>query len=159
MIQPKIVEGQELKCIGQFVSMSVSKNRTGELWSGFMPRIKEIQNRIGTNFISLQVYPASYHSIFKPELEFEKWALVHVSDFGICPLNMRNFTINAGLFAVFEYKGSSRDPAIFQYIYSNWIPKSTYILDNRPHFEVLGSNYKNNDSNSEEEIWIPIKKR
>ena len=24
------------------------------------------------------------------------------------------------------------------------------------HFEVLGKNYKNNDPNSEEEIWIPI---
>ena len=34
-----------------------------------------------------------------------------------------------------------------------------YILDNRPHFEVLGGKYKNNDSNSEEEIWIPVKQK
>jgi AraC family transcriptional regulator len=32
-----------------------------------------------------------------------------------------------------------------------------YELDDRPHFEILGDKYKNNDPNSEEEIWIPIK--
>jgi AraC family transcriptional regulator len=29
-------------------------------------------------------------------------------------------------------------------------------LDDRPHFEVLGEKYKNNDPTSEKEIWIPI---
>ncbi|MEP1984886.1 MAG: GyrI-like domain-containing protein, partial [Maribacter dokdonensis] len=38
-----------------------------------------------------------------------------------------------------------------------WIPNSEYQLDGRPHFEVLGAKYKNNDPNSEEEVWIPIK--
>lgn len=38
-----------------------------------------------------------------------------------------------------------------------WLPASDYNLDNRPHFEVLGEKYKNNDPTSEEEIWIPIK--
>jgi predicted transcriptional regulator YdeE len=32
-------------------------------------------------------------------------------------------------------------------------------IDNRPHFEVLGDKYKNNDPSSEEEIWIPIRKK
>jgi AraC family transcriptional regulator len=30
-------------------------------------------------------------------------------------------------------------------------------LDQRPHVEVMGEKYKNNDPDSEEEIWIPIK--
>ena len=34
---------------------------------------------------------------------------------------------------------------------------SKYSIDNRPHFEIIGEKYKNNDPNSEEEIWIPIK--
>ena len=65
--------------------------------------------------------------------------------------------IAGGLYAMFEYKGSSKDNSIFQYIYTSWLPNSTYVLDDRPHFEVLGKKYKNNDPNSEEEIWIPIK--
>jgi len=64
-----------------------------------------------------------------------------------------------GLYAVFDYKGSSNDPGIFQYIFGTWLPGSEYDIDDRPHFEVLGENYKTNDPNSEEEIWIPIRQK
>jgi AraC family transcriptional regulator len=65
--------------------------------------------------------------------------------------------MNPGLYAVFNYKGSNMDHSIFEYIFRSWLPDSEYYLDNRPHFEVLGDKYKNNDPSSEEEIWIPIK--
>ena len=58
---------------------------------------------------------------------------------------------------IFDHKGSSSDHSIFEYIFSKWLPASKYEVDDRPHFEVLGLNYKNNDPESEEEIWIPIK--
>jgi AraC family transcriptional regulator len=48
-------------------------------------------------------------------------------------------------------------PKTFQYIFGTWLPNSEYVLDNRPHFEILGEKYKNDDPTSEEEIWIPIK--
>ncbi|WP_339791455.1 GyrI-like domain-containing protein [uncultured Imperialibacter sp.] len=48
---------------------------------------------------------------------------------------------------------------MFEYIFGTWLPASAYDLDDRPHFEVLGDNYKNNDPTSEEEIWIPIRPR
>ena len=70
---------------------------------------------------------------------------------------MEAFTLKEGLYAVFDYKGSSSDNSIFHYIFSEWLPSSDYQIDDRPHFEVLGERYKNNDVNSEEEIWIPIK--
>ena len=57
----------------------------------------------------------------------------------------------------FFYKGLNTDHKIFEYIFKEWLPKSNYILDNRPHFEVLGENYKNDNADSEEEIWIPVK--
>ena len=72
---------------------------------------------------------------------------------------METFTLNGGEYAVFDYKGSSNDGSIFQYIFMTWLPNSEYQLDNRPHFEVLGEKYKNNDPTTEEEIWIPIKKK
>jgi AraC family transcriptional regulator len=57
----------------------------------------------------------------------------------------------------FYYKGSSTDTRIFQHIFETWLPQSGYELDNRPHFEVLGEKYRNNDPESEEDIYIPIK--
>lgn len=73
------------------------------------------------------------------------------------PNEMETFTLTAGLYAVFDYKGSSADNRIFQYIFGVWLPNSVYLLDDRPHFEVLGDKYKNADPDSEEEIWIPIR--
>jgi AraC family transcriptional regulator len=86
-----------------------------------------------------------------------KWATVEVSHFDSVPIDMETFILPGGLYAVFHYKGSSSDPSIFQYIFGTWLPSSAYTLDNRPHFEVLGGKYKNNDPTSEEEIWIPIR--
>ena len=72
---------------------------------------------------------------------------------------MKSLILKGGLYAVFDYKGSSSNNSIFQYIFSEWLPNSEYLIDHRPHFEILGSKYKNNDPNSEEEIWIPIKEK
>ena len=62
-----------------------------------------------------------------------------------------------GNYAVFNYKGLSTDTAVFHYIFFEWLPNSDWVLDDRPHFEVLGSKYKNDSVDSEEEIWIPVK--
>lgn len=107
----------------------------------------------------MQVYPSDYYQSFSPTKPFEKWAAVEVSSLETIPDGMASFILPAGLYAVFEYKGSSADHSIFQYIFSEWLPQSAYLVDDRPHFEVLGPKYKNNDPNSEEEIWIPIKAR
>ncbi len=152
----RIVTLKEKKVVGYSLKMSINKNKTSELWGRFGPKIKDINNRITKDKISMQMYDSSYFLEFNPEKEFEKWATVEVADFTELPNEMKSFTIKAGLYAVFNYVGSSADNSIFQYIYSKWIPNSPYNIDNRPHFEVLGEKYINNDPTSEEEIWIPI---
>lgn len=154
---PRIEILAEMKMIGKRMEMSLSDNKTGELWRSFMPRRREIQNYIGTEIYSLQIFDSTYFDNFNPNTKFEKWALIAVPNFDIVPNEMEIFHLQGGLYAVFSYKGSSADNSIFQYIFTTWIPNSIYSLDNRPHFEVLREKYKNNDPNSEEEIWIPIK--
>ena len=138
--------------------MSLSDNKTLELWQSFMPRRKEIENSIGTELYSMQSYDPLYFDRFNPNASFEKWATIEVSDFDGIPKEMEAITLTAGLYAVFLYKGGASGASqIFQYIFENWLPNSEYHLDHRPHFEILGEKYKPNDENSEEEIWIPIK--
>ncbi len=156
-MKTKIEKLIEKKLIGKRITMSLVNNKTGELWRNFMPHRKEISNAVSNDLISMQVYQPSYFVNFNPTIEFEKWASVEVTNFDMVPNEMETFLLEGGLYAVFEYKGSSNDPSIFQYIFGTWLPGSNYLLDNRPHFEVLGDKYKNNDPNSEEEIWIPIK--
>ena len=158
-MKPRIKRLKEKKLIGYNLKMSLTNNKTGQLWGQFGPRIKEIQNRITEDKISMQIYDSSYYTNFSREKEFEKWATVEVENFDSIPNDMKSFTLQEGMYAIFDYKGSSSDNSIFQYIFWKWLPNSPYQIDDRPHFEVLGKKYKNNDPNSEEEIWIPIKEK
>lgn len=47
----------EKKLVGRHLSMSLAQNKTHELWKSFMPDLKTIKNRLGTELISMQVYP------------------------------------------------------------------------------------------------------
>lgn len=156
---PRIESLPEKKLTGKKCVMSFAQNKTGELWKNFMSQRNEISNGIGTDLISMAVYKPNFFAQFNPSEMFEKWAAVEVANFDLVPQQMETFIIQEGLYAVFNYKGLSNNPAIFQYIFISWLPSSPYNLDNRPHFEVLGEKYKNNDPESEEEIWIPIKQK
>jgi AraC family transcriptional regulator len=156
---PRIEILGELKLVGQRMTMSLSANRTQELWQNFMRRRKEIPNTVGTNLYSIQVYDDLYFKKFHPHSTFEKLAAVEVTNFDAVPPDMEAFILPSGLYAVFLHKGAgTTGPTTFNYIFSTWFPDSEYSLDNRPHFELLGEKYKNDDPDSEEEIWIPIKK-
>ncbi len=149
----------EKKLTGQRIIMSFANNKTYELWHGFMPRRKEIKNNIGTNLYSLQIYAPLFFDNFNPHKEFEKWAAVEVTDYNVIPPEMHTLTLPGGLYVVFNYIGAASEAApAFQFILGTWLPNSEYILDNRPHFEILGEKYKNEDPASEEEIWIPIRR-
>jgi AraC family transcriptional regulator len=153
---PRIEKSTERKLIGIRLTMSLADNRTGQLWKSFMPRRSEIKNHVANDMISMQVYKSTHFTDFKLTNEFEKWATVEVANFDNVPNGMETFILTGGLYAVFDYKGLSTDNSIFQYIFGTWLPGSDFNLDDRPHFEVLGHKYKNNDPTSEEEIWIPV---
>jgi len=157
-MRPRIVELNSKNLIGTFQEMSLVENKTFSLWKNFMERSKAIVNRSTNDFISLQQYPQNYFDNFSPNRKFMKWACVEVDPLESIPVGMQSLVLEGGLYAVFDYRGSTEATnTFFQYIFGEWIPDSEYELDGRPHFEVLGSNYKNNDPNFEEEIWIPIK--
>jgi AraC family transcriptional regulator len=150
---------KELNLVGIRLAMSLGNNKTGDLWRTFMPRRKEISNHCTTDLFSMQVYPENFDfKDFNIDSVFEKWAAVEVADLHNIPEGMESFQLKGGLYAVFHYIGAaSEGEKAFRYIFEKWLPESNYTLDNRPHFEILGSKYKNNDPSSEEEIWIPIK--
>ena len=78
---PRIEILKEKKLIGQNIKMSLTNNRTDQLWGKFAPRIKEIKNRATAGKISMQIYPTLYFKDFRPNNEFEKWATIEVKDF------------------------------------------------------------------------------
>ncbi|MEM9674379.1 MAG: GyrI-like domain-containing protein [Bacteroidota bacterium] len=159
--EPSIETLAKTHLIGKKVRMSFANNRTQELWQNFMPRRAAIKNTSSQDLYSVEVYDnPDFFQHFNPTQEFEKWAAVQISSFGTVPDGMETLVIPEGLYAVFHYQGKASEVApAYQYIYGSWIPNSDYVLDHRPHFALMGEQYKNDDPNSQEELWIPIKKR
>ncbi|WP_299467565.1 GyrI-like domain-containing protein [Mucilaginibacter sp.] len=159
MLQPKIETIPAKKLMGKKIQMSLADNKTRALFQSFMPGRHQIKNKVNADVICMQVYNTSLNfKDFTPNTVHQKWAAVEVTDFNLVPDDMEIFTLQGGMYAVFLYKGA---PAAFgptfNYIFNTWLPASLYEVDNRPHFEILGEKYKNDDPGSEEEIWVPIR--
>ncbi|WP_420574109.1 GyrI-like domain-containing protein [Kordia sp.] len=160
--QPPIIQTfPQKKLVGKSARMSLIQNSTPILWKSFMQQRKSIENSVGTDLYSIQVYDeVSYFKNFNPQTEFTKLAMTEVSSFENIPETMETLTIASGLYAVFNYKGLPQNFShMANYIFGEWLPNSEYELDNRPHFEVLGDKYIPNSEDSQEEVWIPIQIR
>lgn len=158
---PRIEHIEDRKLVGLRIRTSLNKPETLRLFSTFMPRRREPENRLNANIYSVEIYDADLDfRKFTPATEFEKWAAVEVKAFGILPKDMEALTIPAGTYAVFLYKGLAQNfGQTAQYIFGTWLPQSEYELDNRPHFEIMGPAYRHDDPNAEEEIWVPVRKK
>ncbi len=157
-MMPEIKTLNEMQLVGKRLPMSFANNRTPELWRSFMPRLREISNRVGTELYSAEVYPATFFQHYNANAEFEKWAAVEVADQNDIADGMEPLVFPAGLYAVFIHKGTpEKGSETYRYIFMDWMPASGYEVDSRPHFAVMGDKYRYNDDSSEEEIWIPIK--
>ncbi len=158
-MNPEIKFSPGKKLVGKKLRMTLSDNKTGELWRSFMSQKREISNSLNRDLYSLQVYDPSMDFVkFDVNKAFEKWAAVEVPDFNEIPSGMEAFTLPCGLYAVFVYRGAASSAEhFFRNIFEKWLPASGYQPDIRPHFEILGDKYKNDDPDSEEEIWIPVR--
>ena len=141
------------------MTLATARFKTPELWRSFMMERNTITNQKGENKFSMQVYPEGF-SMSPPDMnaEFTKWAAVEVTDKEAVSEGMSTYELGGGMYAVFTYKGlPSGFGRMIQYIFGEWLPGSEYELDNREHFELLGPEYRPDDPEAEEEVWIPIR--
>ena len=155
-IQPEIKIIPAKKLVGLSMDMSLVDDKTFQLFSTFMPRRKEIVGANDKAVLDLKIYPEGYFQHFNPARRFTKWALVEVDALEHIPDGLALFHLSGGRYAVFAQRRASQSNRIFEYIFSEWLPGSEFVLDNRPHFDILSAGPKRNDPDAEEEIWIPI---
>lgn len=145
------------RLVGRQRTISLISGDLSKLWQSFMPRLHEISNRQTSDLVYLREYPDDYFTVFDPARSFVAWALAEVQDFSQVPAGMSRYELHAGEYAVFLHKGANTNQDTFQYIFTEWLPDSEFVLDDRPHFDLLGAKYQNNEPTSEEEIWIPVR--
>lgn len=143
------------------IQTNLAENKTKELWQGFGPKIRLIENKVDpVEKWSVEIYDPGFDPIkFTPHTLFDKWAAIEVSDHETVPDGLKELVIPAGKYAVFTFKGLHSDAVAFMgQIFGLWLPASDYELDDRPHFEIMDPNYHGPfDPESEEDFWIPIR--
>lgn len=145
------------RLLGIHNEMSFVNNLTLKLWQQFMSGPVKHLPRKNNELISMQVYPVGFFEQFNPSCTFTKWACIEALPGYSSNETISEFTIPSGLYAIFHYKGPAKSTIIFNYIFQQWLPSSGIIIDYRPFFEVLGEKYNNQTTDSEEDIYIPIK--
>ena len=157
-MEPWLVEIEPRQLVGIHLTMSLADDKTEQLWRKFAPRLGEINHRVSTDMISMQIYGPNWN--FNPNEPFIKWAAVEVDSLADIPRGMEAFFMTGGFYAVFAHRGPASEAAgFFSRIFRDWLPASPYELDDREHFEILPRDYDPLDPNAEENIWIPIKNR
>jgi AraC family transcriptional regulator len=160
MTTPKIVEINERLVAGLRIRTSLAENKTFELWTNFKQRIAAVQRIRSNQFYSIQKFPDDISfQTFDPSTQFEKWAAAAMEDFDTLPDEFESFAIPGGRYAVFIHHGPpSKFAETSRYIFGEWLPESGMQLDKRVHFEIFKSDYRPDDPNATEEVWIPIRK-
>lgn len=133
---------------------------TADLWKEFMPRRREIKNRVNSDLISMRVFYRSNDDPLTRKTPFDEWVAVEVSETIAVPGGMESYRVPEGLYAIFIHRGpASRAPRTMEFIFGEWLPNADCTLDDRPHLAIMGADYKRDDPEAEEEIWIPVSLR
>lgn len=155
-MKPRIEIIQEKKFIGMSIEMSLADNKTFQLFSTFMPRKKEILHQKNQDIYDLIIYPNNYFQTFNPTSIFKKHALIEVLDVEKTPEGMESFILPKGKYAVFTFEGHIPNQENFEYIFTKWLPQSSFNLDQRPHFDILTEKIQRKAPDAKQEVWIPI---
>lgn len=143
---------------GLRIRMSFSEDRTSELWRNFRMRLAEFVDPAETELFSVRIYDrGTLFDRVSPDMKFDKWAAIEMRGSAV-PEGLEMITLPEGDYAVFSHRGlPSTAPQTFRYIYSQWLPSSGSVVDDKPHFEILPKGWEPTDPNAEETIWLPIK--
>ena len=160
-MEPRIITTEAFKLAGIHQDMCMADDNTVKLWTRFMPlKMKHPQLRERDNY-SVKVHRnLSDLKSFTPQTMFTKWAAVNLKEATNFPELFDILDIPAGSYAVFIHKGPAETfNQTMSYIFTQWLPKSAFVLRDAPHFEVLKNNYNPNDPLAEEAVWIPIQEK
>jgi len=138
-------------------TMNFSNHFPAPLWQKLMPLRNKIQNIIGDELYSAEIFPSDFFRAFNPTANFTKVAGIPVGSALVVPEGLEVVTIPSGLYARFLYKGTNAGAAQFyNTIFTDVLPAAGIKIDNRPHLAIMDHRYKKDDPNSEEFILIPI---
>ena len=157
-MEPEVIDfqGKTLLCMRRrFVA---SSQDPASLWGKFRRSLAEMGAHQSGPFFNITCYDPGFEMRnFGPNTAFDRLAAVEVSTGSVAVPHMEIFQIPPGKYARFIHEGPAATfPESLRHFYGAWLPHSGYQLADRPHFEILGPEYRPDDPQAREEVWIPV---
>lgn len=157
---PKTRLMEAIQLMGYSVTHQLAADQTTKLWERFMPVYMAHQPQRKLPLFSVQEYAISSFDEFTPQTPFTHWAACLSNALLSLPEDFRTVHIPEGWYWVDTLYGP---PSGLSMVMQNAITALTqegYEVDmSRPHFQRMDHRYKHNEADSEEDLFIPIKKR
>jgi len=158
MVEPVIVELDEITVVGMQVLYSMKCNLIPQLWERLAPRMQEIKH-VAREGVALEV---SYGMQGKDEEEiFFVLAGLIVSSTAEIPEGMTYKRVPAHKYAQFTHYGpASKIPETYNYIFNKLLPRSAYDVDRDAcALEWYDVGFKMDAADSEFDIYIPVQEK
>jgi AraC family transcriptional regulator len=155
MMEPRIVQLNQLILVGRPYFGDSADNKFGQAWDRFFPYEKAISNRTNEKvFYGVEDYGPE----FEQTHQWMYFPSTQVSSLDEIPTGLFGRTLPAATYAVFTAKGGiPKLHDTFMYAYMTWLPASEYESAYPFDFEYYDERFKDQDPNSEIDIFIPVK--
>jgi AraC family transcriptional regulator len=151
---PEPVQLDRICFVGLCCRIHGNYSEIGRMWNEVSRGKQIIQRRI----LPERFYQLNYCSDSVPEGEFLCMAAIQVSDLSDVPVSFVGKTVPAARYLKFIHRGiSSRVVQTYDYIYTRFLPGTSYKLTQSYNLEFYGERFKGPmNPESESEIYIPV---
>lgn len=151
-------EAKELSVVGYCSSTKGGFAGIGRCWRRFHAKKDRISGCTNEEFL-IGINDYSYYPCKGLDQVFRYIAGAEVMQEYTAPKGMQKFTLPAGRYAVFSFRGRNEDSLqpVVEYIYGEWFPDSTcrFDEDRRYDFARYGEQLDEHGE-SEIQLWVPV---
>ena len=159
IMEPRIIELNEMKAVGMTVRTTVVENKIPNLWDKFMKRTSEIKN-VNDKEICLGICFHDEMDGCSEDSMFTYMASKLVDKISDVPDNMLSRELSAETYAVFTHKGALDNlDKTYNKIYAEWLPQCNYKTAEADEFEWYDHRFKFGQEDSEMFIYVPVVKK
>lgn len=154
-MEPRIVQLEKLILVGRPYYGDANEHKFAKAWERFGNLEKEVSHRLNPMVgFGVEIYGPE----FQTEHQWTYFPSVQVSQFDDVPALLFAKTLPSATYAVFTAKGGiPKLGDTFMYAYMTWLPTSAYEVAFPFDFEYYDERFKDNDPDSEVDIYIPVK--
>ena len=148
-MEPKIVTKPAFTVVGMLYHGKNENNEIAQVWSEFMPRVKEIEHMGLQNAYGV-CGPHEEEDVFQYVAGFEVDSVADI------PEGMVSRQVPEQTYAVFPCTLETLHEA-YHYAFQTWLSQSDYQSGDGPDFELYDEDFRQEVKGSQMYIYVPIK--